>query len=87
MREFGVLKASDRVELLEGLIVDSTDRIADDGGAGLPRESKAMDAVPDGWIPFHRFTVAEYYRMAEIGLLAVDARVSSVRVRRTRDCR
>jgi Uma2 family endonuclease len=78
MKECGVLKASDRVELLEGLIVDSTDRIADDGGARLPRESKAMDAVPDGWIPFHRFTVDEYYRMAEIGLLAIDACVELI---------
>jgi Uma2 family endonuclease len=76
MREFGVLRSSDRVELLEGLIVDSTDRIPE--GGRLPRESRAMDAVPDSWIPFHRFTVDEYYRMAQIGVLAEDARVELI---------
>lgn len=33
MKELGILKPSDEVELLEGWIVDSTDRIADEGGA------------------------------------------------------
>jgi Uma2 family endonuclease len=78
MKEFGILKPDARVELLEGLIIDSTDRIADEGGTILPRESKAMDAVPDSWIPFHRFTVEEYYRMAEIGLFAAGARVELI---------
>jgi Uma2 family endonuclease len=78
MKELGILKPSDEVELLEGWIVDSTDRIADEGGAIDSRESKAMDAVPDSWIPFHRFTVEEYYRMAEIGLFAADARVELI---------
>lgn len=78
MREFGVLKPGDRVELLEGLIFDMTDRVADEGGVILSRESKAMDAVPHSWMPFHRFSVEEYYRMAEIGLFAADARVELI---------
>jgi Uma2 family endonuclease len=78
MREFGILKRTDRVELLEGHIFDLTDRLADEGIAVSSRESRAMEAEPDAWLPFHRFTVGEYYRMFEIGLLAPDARVELI---------
>ena len=32
----------------------------------------------EGWLPRHRITVDEYYRMAEVGLLAHDARVELI---------
>jgi Uma2 family endonuclease len=32
----------------------------------------------EGWLPRHRITVDEYYRMAEVGLLAQDARVELI---------
>jgi Uma2 family endonuclease len=68
--EFGILGPGDRVELIEGQILNS--RVA-----SRP-ESKAMDAVPDSWIPFHRFRLADYYRMWEIGLFAPDARIELI---------
>ena len=37
-----------------------------------------MNAVADNWIRRHRITVDEYYRMAEVGLLAEDARVELI---------
>jgi Uma2 family endonuclease len=35
-------------------------------------------AVPDDFVHRHRLTVEEYYRMAEVGLLAPDARVELI---------
>ena len=68
--EFGVLGPDDRVELLEGQIVNSK---------GLtPRESKALEVEPDCCTPFRRFSTADYYRMWEIGLFAPDARVELI---------
>jgi hypothetical protein len=32
----------------------------------------------EGWLPRHRITVDEYYRMAEVGLLAHDTRVELI---------
>jgi Uma2 family endonuclease len=37
-----------------------------------------MSAVMDNWLPRHRITVDEYHRMAEVGLLAPDARVELI---------
>ena len=68
--EFGILGPGDRVELIEGQIVNSK--------GAMGRECGAMDSVPDGWIPFRRFTVLEYYRMWEIGLFAPEARVELI---------
>src|SRR5262249_60435331 len=67
MREFGILKPDARVELIEGQIVDQTACTEDDDPVMRPRESKAMVAVPDSWVPYHRFTWDGYYRMAEVG--------------------
>jgi Uma2 family endonuclease len=78
MYEFGILGPGDRIELIEGQIIDSTDRLAAAGRVVPRRESRAMDDVPDSWIPFHRFSEREYYRMAEIGLFAPDARVELI---------
>ena len=68
--EFGVLGPDDRVELIEGRLINSKGATA--------RESNAMDAVPDSWMPFRRFGIADYYRMWEIGLFAPDARVELI---------
>jgi Uma2 family endonuclease len=76
MSEFEILKPSARVELIEGQVLDKMDCSADE--AMRPRESKAMSEVPDSWIPFHRFTVDEFHRMAEVGVLARDARVELI---------
>jgi Uma2 family endonuclease len=76
--EFGILGPGDRVELIEGWIVNSTDRVAGACETLVRRESKAMDAVSDSWIPFRRFRAADYYRMAEIGLFAPDARIELI---------
>ena len=78
MREFGILKPDARVELIEGQIIDQTACTANDDSAMRPRESRAMDAVPDSWVPYHRFTVDEYHRMAEVGVLEADARVELI---------
>ncbi len=78
MKEFGILAPKDRVELIEGQVLDLTDRIANDDRSIRTRESAAMSAVPDSWIPFHRFTVEEFHRMAEVGVLAPDARVELI---------
>lgn len=37
-----------------------------------------MSARTDDWLPRHRLNVDEYYRMAEVGLLARDARVELI---------
>jgi Uma2 family endonuclease len=37
-----------------------------------------MNSVADNWFPKHRINVDEYYRMAEVGLLAHDARVELI---------
>lgn len=37
-----------------------------------------MSTVADDWFPKHRINVDEYYRMAEVGLLARDARVELI---------
>jgi len=76
--EFGILGPGDRVELIEGRIIDSTDARAGAQGTVVRRESKAMDAVPDSWIPFRRFGTADYYRMWEVGLFAPEARVELI---------
>lgn len=76
MREAGVLDPKAQVELLDGLIIARTDGVP---GSRLPtRESKAMSILPDGWIPFHRFTVDEFHRMVEMGLFTTNARVELI---------
>lgn len=37
-----------------------------------------MSTPMESWLPRHRITVDEYYRMAEVGLLAQDARVELI---------
>ena len=37
-----------------------------------------MGTRMESWLPRHRITVEEYYRMAEVGLLAEDARVELI---------
>ncbi len=37
-----------------------------------------MNRAVEDWLPKHRVTVHEYYRMAELGLLAPDARVELI---------
>lgn len=37
-----------------------------------------MSIAMEDWLPRHRITVDEYYRMAEVGLLAPDARVELI---------
>ena len=37
-----------------------------------------MSTVADDWFPRHRINVDAYYRMAEVGLLAHDARVELI---------
>jgi Uma2 family endonuclease len=37
-----------------------------------------MNSVVDDWLPRHLINVDEYYRMAEVGLLAPDARVELI---------
>ena len=37
-----------------------------------------MNTVTEDWFPKHRITVDDYYRMAEVGLLAHDARVELI---------
>src|SRR5437762_3145838 len=37
-----------------------------------------MSTAADNWFPKHRINVDEYYRMAEVGLLAHDARVELI---------
>ncbi len=37
-----------------------------------------MSTAADNWFPKHRINVDEYYRMAEVGLLARDARVELI---------
>jgi Uma2 family endonuclease len=78
MYESGILGSGDRVELIEGQIIDMTDCLGPAARVTGRQESKAMDAVPYGWIPFHRFSERQYYRMAEIGLFAPDARVELI---------
>jgi Uma2 family endonuclease len=68
--EFGVLGPDDRVELIEGRLVNSK-------GAAT-RESNALDSVPDCWVSYRRFSAADYYRMWEIGLFAPDARIELI---------
>ena len=76
--EFGILGSEGRVELIDGRIVDSADRFAATTSVVPRRESRAMNAVPDSWMPFHRFRAADYYRMWEIGLFAPDARIELI---------
>ena len=78
MYEFGILGPEERVELIEGQLVILTDRTVGAYDTFVRRESKAMDAVPDSWIPFRRFRAADYYRMWEVGLFAPDARVELI---------
>jgi len=40
--------------------------------------SAAPDTIQDNWIRRHRITVDEYYRMAEVGLLAADERTELI---------
>ncbi len=42
----------------------------------MPHEQ--IEHPTDDWIPRHRLTVDEYYRMAEVGLLAPDAQVELI---------
>jgi Uma2 family endonuclease len=44
----------------------------------LNSQGKRMSAVMNDWILRHRITVDEYYRMAEVGILAPDARVELI---------
>ena len=76
--EFGILGPGDRIELIEGKILNSADAMAGAYPAVIRRESKAMDAVPDSWVPYRRFRATDYYRMWEIGLFAPDARVELI---------
>jgi Uma2 family endonuclease len=41
-------------------------------------QGKRMSAVMNDWIPRHRITVDEYYRMAEVGILPPGARVELI---------
>ena len=76
--EFGILGPGDRVELIEGKILNSMGAMSGAYSYVVRRESKAMDAVPDSWVPWRRFRAADYYRMWEIGLFAPDARVELI---------
>jgi Uma2 family endonuclease len=78
MSEFGILKPNLRVELIEGHVLDKTDSMAPSDWVMTQRESKAMAAVPDSWIPFHRFNAEEYHRMPEVGVLPPNGRVELI---------
>jgi Uma2 family endonuclease len=41
-------------------------------------QGKRMSVAMNDWIPRHRITVDEYYRMAEVGILPPDARVELI---------
>jgi Uma2 family endonuclease len=76
--EFGILGPGDRIALIEGKILNSMAAMAGAYSTVIRRESKAMDAVPDSWVPYRRFRSADYYRMWEIGLFAPDARIELI---------
>jgi Uma2 family endonuclease len=44
----------------------------------LGQKAVAMNSLMESWPRKHRITVDEYYRMAEVGLLAPDARVELI---------
>src|SRR5947209_7636584 len=73
----GILSAEDPVELLEDLIVIK-------GNSTLAPAVSALPLSPNhGWrptvpVPIRRFTVEEYQRMGEVGILAEDERVELV---------
>jgi Uma2 family endonuclease len=80
MAEVGLLSPDAPVELIEGQIIDITDRGAPDTDHTIDSRdlSKAMRAASDSWTSHHRFTEEEYYRMVEVGVLAPDARVELI---------
>jgi hypothetical protein len=41
-------------------------------------QGKRMSVAMNDWIPRHRITVDEYYRMDEVGILPPDARVELI---------
>jgi hypothetical protein len=79
MAEVGLLAANARVELIEGQIIDKPyPRVTNGARAVAADDPKPMTAVLDDWLPGHRFTVDELYRMAEVGLLDREARVELI---------
>jgi Uma2 family endonuclease len=79
MAEVGLLAPNARVELIEGQIIDKPHpRVTNGARAVATGDPKPMTALLDDGSPGHRFTVDEFYRMAEVGLLDEDARVELI---------